>query len=44
MECGVNGMDGQIAVGVVEEEDKREHGAVRIQLHLLEEENAVDIQ
>ena len=44
MECGVNGMDGQVAVGAVEEEVKQDHGVVRILLHLLEEDNAVDIQ
>ena len=44
MECGVNGIDGQVAVGVVEEEDKREPGAVRILLHLGEENNALDVR
>lgn len=44
MECGVYGMDGQVAVGAVEEEVKQKHGVVRIQLHLLEEDNVVDIQ
>ena len=44
MESGVNGMDGQVAIGAAEEEAKQKHGVVRIQLHLLEEDNAVDIQ
>ena len=44
MANGVNGADGLLVVGDVEEEANREQGAALIQLHMLEAVNVLDIR